>query len=247
MEELDNNWYKTWFDTEFYHDLYSHRDEEEARIFISTMIMFLEIHPGQRVMDMACGKGRHSRVLESHGLEVVGFDLSNHSIEEAKIYESETMAFDVHDMRKSFTKFGKFDVIFNLFTSFGYFNNLEDDQKTIKNVHMALTTDGFFVQDYLNASSVIDSLPQKGSKETETSNFSWKKHVDEGFILKDITVENGGDQHHFQEKVKVYSLEDLVKLHEEAGLKVKDVFGSYELDPYVEKESPRIIIISKKA
>ena len=247
MEELDNNWYKTWFDTEFYHDLYSHRDEEEARIFISTMIMFLEIHPGQRVMDMACGKGRHSRVLESHGLEVVGFDLSNHSIEEAKIYESETMAFDVHDMRKSFTKFGKFDVIFNLFTSFGYFNNLEDDQKTIKNVHMALTTDGFFVQDYLNASSVIDSLPQKGSKETETSNFSWKKRVEEGFILKDITVENGGDQHHFQEKVKVYSLEDLVKLHEEAGLKVKDVFGSYELDPYVEKESPRIIIISKKA
>ena len=247
MEELDNNWYKTWFDTEFYHDLYSHRDEEEARIFISTMIMFLEIHPGQRVMDMACGKGRHSRVLESHGLEVVGFDLSNHSIEEAKIYESETMAFDVHDMRKSFTKFGKFDVIFNLFTSFGYFNNLEDDQKTIKNVYKALTTDGFFVQDYLNASSVIDSLPQKGSKETETSNFSWKKRVEEGFILKDITVENGGDQHHFQEKVKVYSLEDLVKLHEEAGLKVKDVFGSYELDSYVEKESPRIIIISKKA
>jgi hypothetical protein len=47
--------------------------------------------------------------------------------------------------------------------------------------------------------------------------------------------------------VKVYSLEELVKLHEEAGLKVQDVFGSYELDPYSEKESPRIIIISKKA
>ena len=247
MEEIDNNWYKTWFDTEFYHDLYSHRDEEEARIFISTMIMFLEIHPGQRVMDMACGKGRHSRVLESHGLEVVGFDLSKQSIDKAKIYESETIAFDVHDMRKSLTKFGKFDVIFNLFTSFGYFHNIEDDQKVIKNVHKALTTDGFFVQDYLNAASVIDALPQNGSKETETSNFTWKKHVADGFILKDITVENGGDQHHFQEKVKVYSLEDLVKLHEEAGLKVKDVFGSYELDPYVEKESPRIIIISKKA
>ena len=247
MEELDNNWYKTWFDTEFYHDLYSHRDEGEARIFISTMIMFLEIHPGQRVMDMACGKGRHSRVLESHGLEVVGFDLSKQSIDKAKIYESETMAFDVHDMRKSFTKFGKFDVIFNLFTSFGYFSDPEDDQKTIRNVHKALVTEGFFVQDYLNAASVIDSLPQNGSKETETSNFSWKKHIADGLILKDITVENGKDQHYFQEKVKVYSLEELVKLHEEAGLKVQDVFGSYELDPYSEKESPRIIIISKKA
>ena len=94
---------------------------------------------------------------------------------------------------------------------------------------------------------MIDSLPQNGSKETKTSNFSWKKHVADGFILKDITVENGGDQHHFQEKVKVYSLEELVKLHEEAGLKVQDVFGSYELDPYSEKESPRIIIIAKKA
>lgn len=247
MEEIDNNWYKTWFDTEYYHELYSHRDEEEARIFISTMIMFLEIHPGQRVMDMACGKGRHSRVLESHGLEVVGFDLSKQSIDKAKIYESETMAFDVHDMRKSYTKFGKFDVIFNLFTSFGYFTDLENDQKIIKNVRKALTTEGFFVQDYLNAASVIDLLPQNGSKETETSHFSWKKHLDDGFMLKDITVENGGGQHHFQEKVKVYSLEDLVKLHEKVGLKVQDVFGSYELDPYSEKESPRIIIISKKS
>lgn len=246
MKETDHNWYETWFNTEYYHELYSHRDEEEARIFISTMIMFLKIHPGQRVMDMACGKGRHSRVLESHGLEVVGFDLSNHSIDEAKIYESETMAFDIHDMRKSFTKFGKFDVIFNLFTSFGYFTDFEDDQKTIRNVHKALVTDGFFVQDYLNAASVIDSLPQNGSKETETFNFSWKKDVDKGFILKDITVEEAGSKHHFQEKVKVYSLEDLVNLHEKTGLKVQDVFGSYELDPYSEKESPRIIIISKK-
>ena len=247
MKETDNNWYKTWFDTEFYHQLYSHRDEEEARIFISTMVMFLEIHPGQRVMDMACGKGRHSRVLESQGLEVVGFDLSDHSIEEAKIYESETMAFDVHDMRKPFTKFGKFDVIFNLFTSFGYFNDLEDDQKTIKNVHKALSNDGFFVQDYLNAASVIDSLPENGAKEMENVSFSWEKQLKDGFILKDITVADDDAQHHFQEKVKVYSLEDLVKLHEEAGLKVQDVFGSYELDPYSEKESPRIIIISKKA
>ena len=94
---------------------------------------------------------------------------------------------------------------------------------------------------------MIDALPQNGSKETETSKFSWKKHIMEGCILKDITVENDGVQHHFQEKVKVYSLEELVKLHEEAGLKVQDVFGSYELDPYSEKESPRIIIISKKA
>ena len=247
MENSESTWYKKWFDTDYYHQLYSHRDEEEARIFISTMVMYLEIHPGQRVMDLACGKGRHSLELEGHGLEVVGFDLSPKSIEAAKIYESETVAFDVHDMRKPFTKFGKFDVIFNLFTSFGYFDKAEDDQKTIQNVFKALTPEGYLVQDYINAEAVLGELPSKGEKEFDYTQFTWTKSLQNGHIIKDIEINDDGVSSKFQERVKAYSLEEIKRLHEQAGLTIKDIFGSYELDPYHKEESPRIIVISRKA
>lgn len=246
MATATDNWFETWFDTNYYHELYQHRDEEEARVFIATMVMYLELRAGERVLDLACGKGRHSRELLKHGLEVVGIDLSKNSIEEAKIYESEEMVFDIHDMRKSLTKFGKFDAIFNIFTSFGYFDSREEDVKSLKNVSKALLTGGQFVQDYINAESILANLPEEGNKEVGNLQFHWKKFLDNGYIVKDIEVSDEGKIHHFQERVKIYSIEELKQIHKEAGLNVVAEFGAYELDPFDAKTSPRIILISEK-
>ena len=246
MATITDNWFETWFDTNYYHELYQHRDEEEARVFIATMVMYLELRAGERVLDLACGKGRHSRELQKHGLEVVGIDLSKNSIAEAKIYESEDMVFDIHDMRKSLTKYGKFDAIFNIFTSFGYFNSREEDVKSLKNVSKALIPGGQFVQDYINAAAVVSKLPEKGEKEINGLHFSWSKYLDNGYIVKDIQVNDGGDLKNFQERVKVYSIEELKAIHKEAGLKVVAEFGAYELDPYEAETSPRIILVSEK-
>lgn len=246
MATATDNWFETWFDTNYYHELYQHRDEEEARVFIATMVMYLELRAGERVLDLACGKGRHSRELLKHGLEVVGIDLSKNSIEEAKIYESEEMVFDIHDMRKSLTKFGKFDAIFNIFTSFGYFDSREEDVKSLKNVSKALLTGGQFVQDYINAESILANLPEEGNKEVGNLQFHWKKYLDNGYIVKDIEVSDEGKIRHFQERVKIYSIEELKQIHKEAGLNVVAEFGAYELDPFDAKTSPRIILISEK-
>ena len=241
-----DNWFETWFDTTYYHELYQHRDEEEARLFIATMVMYLELRAGERVLDLACGKGRHSRELQNQGLEVVGLDLSKNSIEEAKIYESEDMVFDIHDMRKSFTKYGKFDAVFNIFTSFGYFTCREDDVKSLKNVSKALHPGGQFVQDYINAAAVISQLPESGEKELNGTLFQWTKYLEDGYIVKDIRVHVDGTIKQFQERVKVYSIEELKEIHKEAGLKVMAAFGAYELDPYDASTSSRIILVSEK-
>ncbi len=246
MAPTTDNWFETWFDTSYYHELYRHRDEEEARVFIATMVMYLELRAGERVLDLACGKGRHSRELQKHGLEVVGLDLSKNSIQEAKIYESEDMVFDIHDMRKTLVKYGKFDAVFNVFTSFGYFTSRDEDVKSLKNVAKALVPGGQFVQDYINAAAVLDSLPEKGEKVVEGLRFTWHKYLKNGYIIKDIEVTDSGEIKKFQERVKIYSIEELKDIHKEAGLKVMAEFGAYELDPYNEKTSPRIILISEK-
>src|SRR5687768_8108297 len=82
-------WYETWFDSPYYHILYSHRDNLEASNFLNNLISFVKPSRGARILDVACGKGRHSIYLNDQGFDVTGFDLSEQSIEHNKPYENE--------------------------------------------------------------------------------------------------------------------------------------------------------------
>lgn len=245
MNTEQKQWFESWFDTSYYHALYQHRNDDEARLFIATMVMYLELQPHQRVLDVACGKGRHSRVLHEHGLKVVGFDLSENSINEASIYSSDDLQFMVHDMREPLNE-GPFDAAFNLFTSFGYFDRSEHDLISLRNIYHTLSNRGYFVQDYLNANSILDELPSSGQLELDGVKYSWNKYLQQGQIFKDIKIIDGKKVLEFQEKVKAYSLDELKFLHEQAGFELKQVFGSYKLDNYDPESSPRMILVSHK-
>ena len=105
---------------------------------------------------------------------------------------------------------------------------------------------GWFIQDYLQASAVLPSLPQQGSEQREDVQFLIRKYIKGTHIHKDITVMDAGQEMKFQELVKVYSVEQLRVLHEAAGFQVKYIFGDYLLNPLVENQSPRIILVSQK-
>ena len=113
-------WYKEWFDSPYYHKLYFERDEKEAEAFIRKLVEHLKPAKGSRMLDIACGRGRHSRTLSSMGFDVTGIDLSPSSIEFAKKIETGKLEFFVHDMRLPF-RANYYDYAFNFFTSFGYF------------------------------------------------------------------------------------------------------------------------------
>ena len=245
MGKSQKEWFTEWFDTPYYHQLYKHRNDKEAQEFISTLLFKLELFPGERVLDVACGKGRHSRVFHQKGMSVLGFDLSSKSIEQASIYESPTLEFHKHDMRNPYDNWGQFDAAVNLFTSFGYFDSERDDILSLKNIAKVLKPGGFFVQDYLNGESVLNDLPSKGKKKINGVHYSWIKQFNNGFITKDIDIKDGSEKLQFQEKVKVYSAEELINIHENSGFKVQEVFGNYKLD-YFKEQSPRIILISER-
>ena len=139
MTKVTENWFKTWFDTKYYHILYKHRDNEEANLFIGKLVDFLKLTPGNKVADICCGKGRHSLELSKFGLNVWGMDLSPNSIESARTLSNERTTFDVHDMRNPFPQ-EDFNAIFNLFTSFGYFENPDEDVKCLENIYASLNS-----------------------------------------------------------------------------------------------------------
>lgn len=237
------NWFATWFDSPYYHLLYKNRDQSEAATFIENLIVFLKPEKGEKALDLACGKGRHSLELSTYGLDVLGVDLSPNSIEHALQFKGENLNFRVHDMRKPLGQ--SFDLIFNLFTSFGYFDDWNDNQKVINAMHDSLTPKGKLVIDFMNAKKVIANLVSSEKKTIEGITFNITREVVEGFIIKHIKFEDKGHQYHFQERVAALTLKDF-KTFLKDKFKLEAVFGNYQLEDFDAKESDRLILVAEK-
>ena len=243
MNSASETWFSSWFDTPYYHILYKDRDYKEAQVFMENIVHYLNLPEDAKILDLACGKGRHSIYLNEMGFDVTGADLSENSIAEAKKFENDKLHFEVHDMREKCTK--KYDAILNLFTSFGYFENEEDNFKTLKSIHDSLSEYGFAVIDFMNVYTVIENLVPTEIKTVEGIDFYIKRKVENGFIYKEIDFEDKGQKFHFTEKVKALTLKDFEELMEEAGIYLLDIFGDYKLKKFHKTDSERLIMIFK--
>jgi SAM-dependent methyltransferase len=237
------NWFASWFDSPYYHILYKERNYREAQLFMDNLTHYLNLPEKAKVLDLACGKGRHSIYLNQLGFNVVGADLSENSILEAQKNSNETLHFQVHDMRETFED--KFDAIFNLFTSFGYFENDEDNLKTLKAIKESLTEYGFAVIDFMNVTNVLNTLVPEEVKTVDEIDFHIKRYLKDGHIYKEIDFEDQGQKFHFTEKVKALTLKDFEEMMEEAGIFLLDIFGDYKLKKFHKTESERLIMIFK--
>lgn len=236
-------WYASWFDSPYYHILYKDRDYEEAELFVDNITHYLNLPEDGDVLDLACGKGRHSVYLNKLGYNVTGADLSANSIADASQHENDKLHFVVHDMRNPFEQ--KFDAIFNLFTSFGYFETEGDDVKTLKAIHDSLSETGFAVIDFMNVNQVLKNLVPTEVKVVDGIEFNLKRYEQDGYIMKEISFQDKGEKYHFTEKVRAYKLEDFEQMMEEAGIYLLDIFGNYKLQKFHKTESERLIMIFK--
>jgi hypothetical protein len=132
-----------------------------------------------------------------------------------------------------------------LFTSFGYFENEEDNFRTLKAIHESLTEYGFAVIDFMNVYTVVDQLVANEVKTVDGIDFHINRKVVDGFILKEIDFEDKGQNYHFTEKVRALTLEDFEQMMEEAGIYLLDTFGDYKLKKFHKKESERLIMLFK--
>ena len=242
MQKEDTSWYASWFDSPYYHILYKDRDDSEAADFMRRLTHYLELDTNAKILDLACGKGRHSRHLSTLGYDVTGVDLSEESINYAKKFKKEHLRFSVHDMCVPF-KENTFDAVFNLFTSFGYFEKEEDNVNTIKAIKKNLANNGLAVIDFLNVSYVASNLVKEETKTVNNITFHINRAIKNGYIQKDISFTKDGNHFEYQEKVKALTLAHFKNYFEEAGLKLKHVFGDYHLNAFDIDTSNRLILI----
>jgi SAM-dependent methyltransferase len=244
MEKAE--WFESWFGSPYYRILYQQRDELEAQEFIEALLRYLQPLPGSRMVDIACGEGRYSIQLASHGYDVTGIDLSYRSIEKAKQAEKNNLHFYVQDMRFPFY-INYFDHAFNFFTSFGYFNSPRDNQMAAKSFAKGLKQGGILVLDYLNKDYVINHLVPGETVARGDYSFDITRKMEGSYIIKDIRfTDEAGTERHFNEKVAAFGLSDFTKIFRTAGLSLVGTFGDYKLGPFSPLDSPRLIMIFKK-
>ena len=239
-------WFTSWFDSPYYHSLYSHRNHQEAADFVSLLIGLIKPSKDAHILDIGCGRGRHALELYRHGFKVTGIDLSKENIKYAKdqakkVKASSDLKFMVQDMREPLDT--QFSHVLNLFTSFGYFKDPKDKILTLESFRAQLVPNGVGVIDFVNPSWVLSNLVNEENIERDGIRFSIQRYTRGKWLYKDIQFQIDEHNYKFQEQVELLEVSDFITLFSQVNLQLVDLFGNYQLHAYDKDLSKRQILI----
>jgi len=237
-------WYRHWFGTPYYKLLYGHRDEAEAQAWVEAIMSRWDLRPDARVLDLACGRGRHARWFAAKGLRITGADISEESIAEARIAVPEA-EFLVHDMRDALSR-ERFEGICCLFTSLGYFDDLADDQRVMDAVSAMLVPGGRFVLDFMNTPLVLRELVETEAITAGGLTFQVQRKVEGEVLVKRISVDDAGCSHAFEERVQALMPSQIEAMVVKAGLEVVDRTDGPDPLPFDPDRSARFVLWARK-
>lgn len=241
-------WYETIFD-ERYLELFGplERDPEEE---VAKILGLLSLPPGAAVVDLGCGRGRHAIPISLRGYRVTGVDLSEKMLvlaNERAQRVGASVEWVREDMRK-FVRRGAFDACLSLFTSFGYFNE-EENEKVIGNVSESLKEGGALLLDLRNAQK---GLAGEEDMETEVNVSSGRLRLRVRF---DRDSRRARAEHELTRQdgirissafdVRIYSEEELTGMLCRAGMRVAAVLGSLDGAPFT-PGAERMVVIAKR-
>jgi SAM-dependent methyltransferase len=251
----DRPWFESWFDSPYYEEVYDHRNLSEAKAFIDRLTQWLQLPLTAQILDLGCGWGRHTRSFAELGYRATGLDLSPRLIAKArekfiqlKDPVSERLTFCNGDMR-DFQLDTQFDLIANLFTSLGYFEDSEQDLKVIRNAYNHLKTNGHFVLDFFEKEAILSQLSESEYRCGPNFDTQIKRSLDNDQLIKTIKIipkQTGGIAKTYNEKVRCYESSELHAMLNSCGFEVTHRWGTYQLTP-AEPGSPRCILLACKS
>ncbi|MCS6988157.1 MAG: class I SAM-dependent methyltransferase [Chloroherpetonaceae bacterium] len=246
---VHSDWFKEWFNHPAYLKLYAHRSLEEAERTVAMLLEVITIDSRPpRALDVACGSGRHAVALAENGFEVTANDLSESLLAEARKLAAKknvALRFARYDMRDLPFE-NEFDLVVQLFTSFGYFERDDDDRLTLRCVARALKPKGWYVLDFFNANYVRKRLQPETRRTIDGLDILEQRIIFGERVVKSITIAENGRAHRFIESVRLYSADELSEMLAEAGFQIRHRFGDYRGEPFDMESSPRLILIAQK-
>jgi len=242
----------SWFTTAFrseYLRVYRHRDAESARREAEFFRAKTGASRGDRVLDLACGAGRHSRPLAAAGCRLTALDLSPDLLREAARLGTGGLA--RADMRALPFPAGGFAAVASFFTSFGYFPEESEDRRVLAEVARVLAPGGRYLMDFLNRDVAVAGLVPRSVDTIDGLEMTQERWVDaeRDRVEKRVTLrESAGAEPlvSYVESVRLYSASEIGAMMAEVGLEVVERFGSFEGEPHVPDSSPRLLILARR-
>jgi SAM-dependent methyltransferase len=242
VTEPDVEWFESWFG-EDYVALYPHRNEAEAERAVALIAHTLGDRPVSLALDLACGSGRHARYLGRRWW-TSGVDLS-----EVLLRLARKNGIPAHlvraDIRALPYRNDSFDLVVNLFTSFGYFETDAEHETVVRDLSRVIRSGGTFVLDYLNARVVRDRLVPRDETMVNGRAVEQRREIspDGRFVVKHIDIK--ADDHHFIERVRLFSKDELVSMLEQAEFRIEQSYGDYN-GAALTDDSPRVILFARR-
>ena len=237
MSDIPSDWFDGYFEEEWLDEIALNIPEERTRKEVDFVLERLELEQGARVLDVACGHGRHSLELARRGFRVTGVDLSPRSIElarEAAASEGLDATFVERDARE-LDFYAEFDASINLFTSvLGYFDEEADNRRVVEAVARALRPGGSFLVDTINLLSLARGFQELHWQEFESGTLMVEHRAfdfERGRSLSDwMFVSRDGSRKTIRHSLRVYAPHELITMFEAADLDVLGRWGNFDGD-----------------
>ncbi len=245
---MNSEWFKDWFETDEYLNVYQHRNERDAEELVQLILNNLAINHSANVLDMASGTGRHSILFARNGFKVTAVDLSKNMLSVARRKaESENLNINfIQSDLRYFAYSEKFDLIVNLFTSFGYFESDEENFKILKSAYELLSENGYFVLDFFNKYFIENNLIPESIEKMGSTEIIQQRKIAGKRILKDIIIKRNGHSEKYKESVRMYSAEELTRELTRIGFAIEKTFGDFHGSMFDKTYSKRIILFARK-
>ncbi|UJF32046.1 class I SAM-dependent methyltransferase [Paenibacillus hexagrammi] len=239
-----------WYQESFGNDylvVYKHRDLQGAYHEVKKMIDWLQLEQGAEVLDLCCGMGRHSMALAEFGYKVTGVDLSEVLLQEAVKLDTDSHVEWLRGDMREVPLERQFDAVVNLFTSFGYFDEDEQNERVFHEIHRLLKPGGKYIVDFMNPAYVKVHLVPQSERTEEGMTIRESRSIEDGCVRKRIVIsEQGKPERHYVEQVKLYGREAFEAMLTSAGLQLDHVYGGYDGQAYDEANSSRMIFVGQR-
>ncbi|MDT8325058.1 MAG: class I SAM-dependent methyltransferase, partial [Bacteroidota bacterium] len=231
------SWYKQWFADELYMELYAHRDTGEARQAIDLFERVAEPVRGRRVLDLACGTGRHAFELARRGAYVIAADLSPTLLAAARRRtrrHARQLLLARADMRRLPVADASLDAVLQLFTAFGYFGEDAENARVIGGVRRCLRVGGHYLLDYLNAAQVRATLVPRSTQIVNGIDVVQERRLTDTRVEKRIRIRSEKGERVFEESVRLFTLDEFHRMFRENGFVLDQVAGDYDGAPFTD-------------
>jgi SAM-dependent methyltransferase len=243
-----------WFENDAFWEkardiLFSRQRMEAAVEEVEQAIRLLELRPGQHVLDLCCGIGRHALELSRRGLRVTGVDRTSAFLEEARRHAA-SEGLEVEFVREDARRFCRpeaFDAVINMFTSFGYSEDPQEDALILRNAHASLRPGGGMLMDIVGKEVIAARYRERDwYQDGDAILLEERRLVGPWERIQTRWILLVGDRREELElSLRLYAATELRDLFRRCGFREVRVFGDLAGAPY-DQGARRLVVVARK-